>query len=56
MLKDIKKLEKIYDDNDCKCLDKPPWTRCRMCIAAHILNEMGEMAREALENIEDATE
>ena len=48
----IKKLEEIYDNNDCECINAPPYTRCKACTAAHALNDIGDRVREALKELE----
>lgn len=45
-------LNSVYIVNDCECVDKPPYTKCKMCTSAHALNEIGEIARDAIEEID----
>ena len=52
----IKQLEHIYDEKDCECLDEPPYKKCKMCTAAHALNEIGEIARDAVKEVTDETD
>lgn len=57
LLKEIRELLKIYDTNDCECVDdnEPPYVRCKACTAAHALNEIGGIARDALKELNNAT-
>lgn len=50
-----KHYERLYElaaGRNCKCDTGPPWNRCPQCIAAHALNECGEIIREAIYDIE----
>jgi len=47
IIEKIERLEKVYAENDCECINEPPYTKCRACQAAHILNEIDELLKES---------
>ena len=52
--RDYDRLYEITNEGECKCDTGPPWNNCIRCMAAHALNECGEIESIALQNIEQA--
>ena len=51
---EIKKLEQLADLDNCdgNCDINPPYKKCPRCYAITVLNEVGEIVREAIKEIE----
>jgi hypothetical protein len=46
-------LENICNTTDCECKDEPPYQDCRYCLAAHALNDCGDILRFALKELDN---
>lgn len=48
------KLDRIASEEQCTCVDAPPYDECRKCGAANAVNEAGETLRDAWRELQES--